>query len=748
MQFKPTTLFTSATLTTALLALSLTAASSALAQPGAVLGHAKISDTAGGFMGTLSNQDHFGHAVANLGDVDGDGNPDLAVGVPEDDDGMPGAGAVYVLFLDAAGAVLGEQKISSLSGGFAGVIDANDNFGVSVAGLGDLDGDAIPDLAVGAWRDDDGGIPPKPGLPPPPSSDLGALWILLLNADGTVKAEQKVSEIEGGFGGNLDEADQFGASLGVVGDLDGDGNPELAVGAARNADNGVSGGAIWILFLNADGTVADEQRISQGVGGFGGTLDNFDFFGIGLAPLGDFNGDGVADLAATADSDDDGGINAGAVWLLMLATDGTVVAEHKISATVGNFGGDLENFDNFGSSVAPLGDYDGNGVVDLAVGARGDDDGGSERGAVWMLFLEADGTVESHHKISDTSSDFAGVLDDDDLFGMAVASLGDLDGDGRVDIAVGASCDDDGNEGFTNSDRGAAWVLFLDSIPDVVCGNGRIEADECCDDGNLGSEDGCSDICLCEESPEQQRCIVAMNKSGAKVAKAQGKGVSDCFKRATKGNVADVAACVADQNNGKVEKAVEKTSDTDTDTCEVLPDIGYTGAAATSMAAIDHTVAAMVDLFGSPVDSAVIPDSADKKGAGCQTSVLKAMDKIAQTKLKIFGRCKKDGLRNGSIGSSASLGACLDDVLLDAQDPGGKVAKAISKLVGKVDKSCSTVDTDLAFPGQCVGEPDFALCADRIVECRVCRMLVDMDALELTDCDVFDDAVANGSCGS
>ena len=77
-----------------------------------------------------------------------------------------------------------------------------------------------------------------------------------------------------------------------------------------------------------------------------------------------------------------------------------------------------------------------------------------------------------------------------------------------------------------------------------------------------------------------------------------------------------------------------------------------------------------------------------------------------------------------------------------------KVAKAISKLVGKVDKSCSTVDTDLAFPGQCVGEPDFALCADRVVECRVCRMLVDMDALELTDCDVFDDAVANGSCGS
>src|SRR5687767_2787704 len=79
------------------------------------------------------------------------------------------------------------------------------------------------------------------------------------------------------------------------------------------------------------------------------------------------------------------------------AQAGTVQAEQKISATAGGFGGDLDLGDYFGSSVAALGDLDGNGIEDLAVGATLDDDGvpGSQNGAVWILFLNADGTVAS-----------------------------------------------------------------------------------------------------------------------------------------------------------------------------------------------------------------------------------------------------------------------------------------------------------------------------------------------------------------
>ena len=89
------------------------------------------------------------------------------------------------------GIVLSHQKISATKGGFTGELDDVDRFGVSVASLGDLNGDGIGDLAVGARLDDDGGTPPN--------ANRGAVWILFLNADGTVDHHQKISSTEGGF---------------------------------------------------------------------------------------------------------------------------------------------------------------------------------------------------------------------------------------------------------------------------------------------------------------------------------------------------------------------------------------------------------------------------------------------------------------------------------------------------------------------------------------------------------------------
>ena len=76
---------------------------------------------------------------------------------------------------------------------------------------------------------------------------------------------------------------------------------------------------------------------------------------------------------------------------------------------------------------------------------------------MWLLFLNSDGTVKMHQKISDTEGDFAGILDNNDNFGISVTSLGDLNGDWITDIGVGATGDDDGGES-----RGAVWILFLD----------------------------------------------------------------------------------------------------------------------------------------------------------------------------------------------------------------------------------------------------------------------------------------------
>lgn len=98
----------------------------------------------------------FDASLAALGDLDGDGHQDLAVGHPGDDDGGTNQGAVWVLFLDSNGTVAFEQKISETQGGLGSVLDASDSFGQSLAALGDLNGNGTPDLAVGAILDDDG----------------------------------------------------------------------------------------------------------------------------------------------------------------------------------------------------------------------------------------------------------------------------------------------------------------------------------------------------------------------------------------------------------------------------------------------------------------------------------------------------------------------------------------------------------------------------------------------------------------
>ncbi|MCP3939186.1 MAG: hypothetical protein GY708_27875, partial [Actinomycetia bacterium] len=415
-----------------------------VASGGTVGAEQKISDTAGGLAAVLDDSDDFGASTASIGDLDGDGIVDIAVGARFDDDGGTDRGAVYVLFLNADGTVKAEQKISSIAGGLTGPLDDLDYFGQSVAGVGDLDGDGIADIAVGAWADDDGG------------SGRGAAYVLFLNADGTVKAEQKISSTVGGLTGPLGNSDYFGISVAGVGDLDSDGIVDIAVGVTGDDDAGSNRGAAYVLFLTADGTVNAEQKISSTQGGLTGPLGDTDEFGSSVAGVGDVDGDGIADIAVATLYDGDGGFGRGAFYVLFLNADGTVKAEQKISSTAGGLTGPLDDTDYFGKSVAGIGDIDGDGIADVTVGAYGDDDGGSDRGAAYVLFLNTDGTVKAEQKISSTTGGLTGPLNNTDRFGTSVAGIGDLDGDGIADIAVGAYRDDDGG-----TDRGAVYVLDL-----------------------------------------------------------------------------------------------------------------------------------------------------------------------------------------------------------------------------------------------------------------------------------------------
>ncbi len=359
-------------------------------------------------------------------------------------------------FLFAAGPVYGQitykyhfKRISSKEGGFDGKLKKGDEFGAGLALIGDLDGDSIPELAVGARLDDDGG------------TDYGAVWILFMNKDATVRKTQKISFKEGGFLGQLSEGGQFGSAIAAMGDLDGDTLPDIAVSEPMASVGGLRNGRVWILRLNRDGTVKSHTAISNTEGGFTGKLGADHQFGRDLVSLGDMDGDSIPELAVGAPMQDR--VGPGSLWILFLNRDGTVKREQKIGDGAGGFTAKLRMADFFGVSVDLLGDLDGDGAPDLVVGAMGDNDGGTENGAVYILFLNPDGTVKAQQKISEIYGDFSGRIDNGDRMGVSVTAIGDINADGFTDIAVGSYRDDGGG-----TNKGAVWIIMLNAQGRVV----------------------------------------------------------------------------------------------------------------------------------------------------------------------------------------------------------------------------------------------------------------------------------------
>jgi hypothetical protein len=428
--------------------------------------------------------------------------------------------------------VVGQQKISATSGNLNEEFCYNPYFGYSSADIGDLNGDGVTDIIVGAPHTYDN------------SAYHGAVWILMLNdttggtSPGTVKAKQKIGDGIGGFPTGLLPVDgwgygpDFGHAVTGLGDLDGDGFVDVAVGAPYDDTGGNNNGAVWILFLNSNGTVKNYQKINNSETGG-------DNFGFALASLGDLDGDGVTDLAVGAILDDDGGSpssgDEGALWILFLNNDGTAKSRKKISRTQGGFT-PITSFKHFGRAVESIGDLDGNGVTDLAVGGGGisssdskgyvyilfltenhtveayqeipesatsppytnfghsvsligdisctsspglggpllavgaiwNNDVLTQSGAIHLFYLNQDGTVLSEEKITQGQGGFTGTLHEKDYFGCSVTPLGDLDKNGFIDFAVGAWGDPDEACPSMNWRAGAMWVLFTDCTVPVA----------------------------------------------------------------------------------------------------------------------------------------------------------------------------------------------------------------------------------------------------------------------------------------
>jgi hypothetical protein len=254
-----------------------------------------------------------------------------------------------------------------------------------------------------------------------------------------------------------------------------------------------------------------------------------------------------------------------------------------------------------------------------------------------------------------------------------------------------------------------------------------------------------------EQSKEQQKCINKLNKDGAKVAQAQSKENLACVKNAGKNKLTGTAQdCLTDDAKQKVMKKRNTTVADQGKFCTDVPDFGYSGALATNDAAAQGEIDLVADLFGTPLDAAVIDCATDKSGCVCQQKTLKNAEKLAATKIKEFLKCKKQALKGGAT-SSAALADCVANagtVGSIAADTKEKIAKKQAKLEDDILAKCA--GTSAAFPGVCGLQVGTALatCVDQRVECRVCQIINEMDGLSV-NCDLFDDGDdGDQSCAS
>ncbi|MFO7566755.1 MAG: FG-GAP-like repeat-containing protein [Enhygromyxa sp.] len=343
--------------------------------------------------------DEFGAAFA-VGDFDGDGAVDLAVGAP----GESGSGAVYIW----RGTGGGLSPAAALDQTGLGAAEPGDRFGAALA-AGDFDKDGYVDLAVGAPYD-------------APNSRVSGAVYLFLGGPAGLRPGRLVDQT--GLG--VDEhGDRFGAAL-SSGDYDGDGHVDLAVGAPGEAPGSDPRSGAVYLFRGSSRGVSPAQVLDQ-AGLSANEAD--DQFGAALAS-GDFDNDGHEDLAVGAPYEAPGaGPRSGAVFIFA----GTPMGLEPRQFLVQDGLGVNEAGDDFGRALSS-GDYDCDGWADLAVGAPGEAPGGDPRSGAVFVFRGTDKKLVPLQVLTQT-----GLADNEhgDRFGAALASANYV-ANHREDLAVGA----------------------------------------------------------------------------------------------------------------------------------------------------------------------------------------------------------------------------------------------------------------------------------------------------------------------
>jgi hypothetical protein len=389
-------------------------------------------------------------SVVAGGDFNGDGNGDLAIGVPGEDIGAKSnAGAVNVIYGTASGLdAVNNQFWHQDSPVVENFSEAGDQFGFALA-VGDFNGDGYDDMAVGAPYEDVGSI-----------ADGGSVNIIYGSPAGlsaTFVPDQTWTQSTPGTKHKSGKNDRYGFSLATA-DFNSDGFADLAIGVPGNSagkQNVQQAGGVSILFGTAAGltaTTPDDQWLDMLTVGIRGNPRTGDLFGYNLA-AGDFNSDGHPDLAVgipLADAGATGGIrNAGAVSLIYGSSSGLTATGNQLwyqgnSGVKGavHAGNTVKGGDQFGTALA-AGDYNGDGRMDLAIGVPFEDVGtAADAGAFHVLHGSAAGLTALGGQFW-TQNQLAGgqTASAGDRLGLTLAA-GDFNADGRTDLAVGVPYED------------------------------------------------------------------------------------------------------------------------------------------------------------------------------------------------------------------------------------------------------------------------------------------------------------------
>lgn len=277
----------------------------------------------------------------------------------------------------------------------------------------------------------------------------------------------------------------------------------------------------------------------------------------------------------------------------------------------------------------------------------------------------------------------------------------------------------------------------------------------------LAGVTGAANSIAAPQSRDQQRCLVAMSKSAANVAKTQNRVNLDCVTDAGRGRTerlgmpATALACLGNDPKGEVLKARLRSVRTETEQClagpEQRPDFGHAGSEHSNATVTLQSRLLLRDLLSADIN-AVVPDAGqDENVARCRARIIRRVARIFDATMRVWIRALKMGLRDGSIQTRSALQQAVLDAVVD--DANGELARARSRLVSDLERKCASLtsgaaDLSKTFPGECADAlswSEFAECAAERARCRACLAASGANASD-AGCDLADNSLTDGSC--